>query len=1377
MTDVTFSRNSGGGSTGFSRSSRTPAPQVNFSRGQRMGLGKKVGGFFLSTLESFPELFGIEPTQATQEFRAQAPVSGAVSQMVGAFVPYVGAAKVARALPLTGRFIRGAEALGRGPVSRAALGMGAEAAVVEAARVGAGVSPIPEAVYEGVTGRDAETRGFGTLAGEAAFNIAGSAVLGGAAGGIIDRIRRGVRIQDIVPGASPDRPLVQQIRALNEEIAARQANGADDPLLERLARERQNRINWNLADVETQYTTSGEAIRSGKYRSEAGTLYRPLAGERKYSSGSGEISGFLGRLANWKSKSPDRLNETRRLIVTGAEPGGFGTQEALDEVMSRIGMDRETFGMYALDPRVVRVREGQGRPQGSAKPLPETGDRSLDPLQAAGRRLHSSDPVYGKTTGVQGKANGIERRFMSRVFKDVGDGWRMARENDGLYVMARKINGEIGSPRPGDQWVFFRTDRPDVFAKTSAKTNDLFMRSDYLPEPIAQMKTGESLWDHAVDLQETFANELPNVKRTRTRLGAVGSAVRESGETLASYATPTNPLVYKNPVMARAFNLIKGMDAFVETRVDLIMRGMRKFDDKKSLVRNFMDLDPPKTNGMDDFIRGMSKSELEQVKYVLETETPFDQLEEVFAAKLLDENGEPLISDNVMDFFRRMEMISESLLSRSKKLDGILAQSDAKKVLDELMLRKGHYGLTREFPGTYRIFLTDAKGEIVGIASEHSATAAKEAAQVLIEQEAKRGRAIFEGGLMDETLLNTETVQKLRKAAVKPGFLKNRGDLLGYEYSRGELTADRLSKLVETNLRRRENWLKEVVMREMMAEPIAQLSRQDAKLGEELTKIMNRALGDEGAFARVQNAMMDKVLHSVGFTGKDTASGIVRTTQSLLNSFQMAFGNVTQPLLNGIGIFQTVFPETAYVLHASPEVLARNYVTVPLVDGANNVTGSLGILSEVKVMNNAFKRIGTSWEKQEPEFKQLISDLISDRSLSPRYAEEQFGANGAILKNATEGFKDTQSFIRLINSANEIMLSKTEELNRLVSVSTAYELGTLKGLSGLQLKVFAREFLAKTAFNYGTVDRAAIFTTPLGSLMGTFKNWMFHYMANIVRYSTSGKEALPALFWQTASTGLIGGAAATPLVMPVADAFSKWATGGETMEWIYNAVGPDNSWVADGLIYGLPGMMGISFASQAASPGADPERDAQMLFSFAAWDRVKNLSIGTRDALNAWRITGESPWEDENVRREMVRALAPRTFYRGMASAENNAITSMATGYPVMEGLGVGDALMYSAGFNPRELEKTYEVYNLVKNEQRAKKALVQEYGQTLAQAWESGDQRLANRVFARAMATGVDMSSVLRSAKARQDRMGETQLEAAIDPEQSARFGAIIGQ
>lgn len=1327
--------------------------------GPTFTLGEKVEGFARSTLESFPELFGIEPSEATQSFRATNPVSGFLSQAVGAFVPYLGAAKALRAVPAIDAGIGAVEALGKGPISRAALGTAAETAAVEAARLGISATPVPVAVYGATTGRDADVKPIGDMAGEAALNVLAGGAIGGVVGGIGARFAKAPKIADLVPEAAPDLPIMQRARALNDVV--RRAQDPEDAFtlpedqLARFARERDQLIRFNLQDTVPAVTDTGESVHSGKYNIDLGKAFRPLQGDKR-----DEVAPFLNRAWNWTGR-PDKLTSTRRLILDPVV-GGYSSESALAEDLTKIGLSREELGLFAQDIRTISVNTGTGKLAGEAPEL-----ASLEGGEA-GRRLLTEAPTYNKPgtpDQAQSRANGLQKRFTnSKVFTDVGDGWRMGKEQDGLYVMVKKLDGDIANPAPGDKWVFLRTDSPEVFAPRAAKTNDILMRSAYFPKPEEAAKIGEALFDADSAYAKAYGENILPKKQTKT--GAVGSFLRDSAETVGTYAAPSGPLATRNPLFNFGFQRLKNLEALAESRVDRLLHGERQFLESKSLLGNVATLEAPHTEGLAARIKELSKDDLADIKAVLELEVPF---EEVAAA---GQRG--IFSEKTVDFLRAMQMVSDDFAKRVGTLQDTVQTNEAIKLTADFQARKGHYALTRDFPGAYRIFLQSPEGEVVGMATGASPKEASEAAKVIIEQQAKRGQVIYEGGLVDEALRNPEQIQALKSKVLRPGFLKNRGDLLGYELQRGELTNAKLLELVSKNLRRRENYVRNVVAHEKLAPILAELERtapQDAiALGKRL-RILN---GDEGEFARVQNAIMDKTLHAVGFGGKDTASKIVRETQKLLTDFQFNFGNLTQPILNMVGTLQTVLPEISYLVNASPETLARNYASLPLLDGAGNVKGTLGVLSEWKVFGNAFGYFGKQFKELDPAHQSLIKEMVRERILAPHFAEESYGVNGALLRDPVSAFKEGHSFLDLFRSANSLLISKSEELNRMLALNAAYEVAVMRGMNESQMVHFTREFLAKTAFNYSTVDRATVFTTPLGSLAGTFKNWMFHYMANMVKFATAGKEGLPALFWQTASTAVIGGAAATPFIVPIADGASKFLTDKSFMQNLYDATGAMglDERVADGVLYGLPGSLGLSFSSQTASPGADPERDAQMIFSFAAADRVKALSAGVRDALVAYKTTGQSPWENEIVRGELVRALAPRTIYRSMQLSQDLAIKSLTTGYDVTEPMGLGSALLYGAGFNPTELEKTYEVYNAIRDSQSKKKELVTSYGEALSQAWDEGNDMLANRIYARAQATGVDMSSVLRSAQARQKRLDETQLEFQSKPEDEDNYG-----
>lgn len=1342
----------------------------------------KLSGFALSAVESFPELFGIEPSDATMAFRASNPISGFASQAVGAFVPYLGAAKLARAAPVAGGFITGAETLGAaraGQVGKWAAGSAAEATVVEAARIGLGVSGVPDAIYEATTGRTAENRGASDLLLEGAFNIGGSAVLGGGLGALVGRFSRPTRFQDYHPDLAPDRPTNVRVRKLNEIIADAQNPDSSvnfpEPELARLSRERQTLIDINLEQAVPMTSTSGDTLRTpGLYRVNQGKTFRPVIGERKNPRGGqyGELSSFLNRARNWQSKGD--LTTTRRLIVDPTGKGGYTTVAARDEVLAAVGKSREELGMEALDVFTIQVKPGVGKRTGTSTPLPESPSPSLSPEQLTGRRLLSTDPVYntgGSKDPNQARANSIQRRLSAgRAWNKVGDGWNLSREGgpDGLFVMSKKVKGGL-DPAPGDEWLVLRTDNPGAFDPKSAQLQARVLKSGYLPVAEELTPIGSGMWDSGVNFQSLTAKNIgdaPVGSPTKPNaLGRIQAAGREIGELGGDYLAPSAPGAARNPLANQAFQWIKNFEAYVETKVDTLMRGSRLLESDKSVGRQLLGFKEVNTEGIDSMAKALSQESLDDIRFVLEGEIPADMLPDMMSRGL--------IGPEAVDFLNVLQKYSDDWTAELKLIGNHVTSESVVKMVADFQTRKGHYALSRETPGAYRILLQDADGNIQGVAAGRSPLDAKERAAEIIVDASKRGKILTQGAFIDEALADATQVAKFKAAILKPGFMKNRGDLLGYELQGKQLTGSALSKLVEKNIKRRENYLRDITMLEQMNPTLAQLDREAPNMAQFLRKRIAILNGDEGEFARAQNMIADKALALVGLSGKDSASAIVRGTQKVLSDFQFGFANLVNPLQNLLGIFQTVLPEISFASRISLGS-SRNYVSLPSFDEAGNLVGEVSMLSDVKLFYSAMRNAAKPFGELDPMHQELVDQMIRERQLAPRFAEEQFGTNSALLANPRKALESGEGFMEFFGAANRVLVTKSEEFNRVVALNAAYEIAKMRGMNQGQMNVFTREFLSKTAFNYGTVDRATVFTTPVGSLLGTFKNWMFHYVANMLKYAGGGKETLPALFWQTGATALLGGAAATPFVLPLVDGASKFLTDKSAMENLYAAVGEEGEWMADGVIYGLPGSMGMSFASQIGSPGADPERDATMMFSLAMSDRMRALGSGTKAAVAAYATTGESPFNDEGVRNNLVRALAPRTIYRAMAVGEDGAIKSMASGYDVAR-LGPGSGMAYALGFNPTELEKTYEVYNRVRNNQNKKKAMTQEFGKTIAQAWDTGDTQLAARVFARSQAVGIDSSAILRSAKARQNRSEETQLDFAASPEDEMDYAFMF--
>lgn len=1347
--------------------------QSSSSSGPRFGrnysLGDKITGFGLSALESFPELFGIEPTQATQQYRAANPVGGFVSQAAGAFVPYLGAAKLARSAPITGGFIRGAEGLGRGSVSRFALGAAAEASVVEAGRIGAALTGVPEAIYEGVTGRDPETRSANDLLLEGAFNIGASGAVGGALGALSGRLSRQTDFAKLNPDMGPDRPMAQRIAGANDLIRKAQdpADAFNPPpeMLERLNLERENLVRLHLAGVETRTSANGVALPvPNTYRAELGRVFRPIVGERK----GGQSSNWLNRLAAHRGGGD--LTTVRRLIVD--EKRGFRNLNEIAEVEAATGMSRQDIAMNAAEAFTVRINSGVGARPNMDLPDDFMPDRLLTSAPRQFKR--ASKPAD------QGRAELFQQRLTrGKATRKIGNGWFLQEEAgpDGMFVLSKKIKGTFETPAPGDEWAIIRTPNPGAFDPSSAALQKLQMeKSGWFPRqnPLEKIN-GAFLHNADIDIAQVVNPNIVEKSLKAVPGGRPGQAAAEVVDVIGDAVAPTIMGVTRNPRANALWNRVTGLQAVINERVNDWMFGGGFISTDKSMMRTLLSFKNVTAGGIDDMVKGLTPEGRRQFVDMLGAEVPAEQLSTLVQAGVLDEG--------VHDLLMVLDNLDGKFIEELGVMQNEFGTEAAQSYMAGFNKRRGHYGISQETDGPYRMLLNDEAGNYVGEVAGDSPITMMERADEVIGHWAARGRPLTKGAMIDEVLADPIALQQYAASRLKPSFFKSRSNLVGHSLEGEVPTARNLSDMIRKNLTNRQAYLRDVVQLENLSGELAQLERSDPSAAQFLRKRLGKQsprlagqYGHEDLFTKAQNRFMDNTLAAVGLSGKDSASKIVSETQKVLSDYQFAYVNLVNPIQNLLSTITVTLPELMVAANVSA-ASSKAYMALPAFDSSNNIRGAINVLSPMRLFNMAMKNAGKKFGDLDPELQELVHQMQQQGYLKARFSEENYGINSELLGDPMSVFEKGLTskeragrFLELFGSANRLLVTKTEEFNRLVAVNSAYEVGKLRGLNPKQMEVFTRDFLGKTAFNYSTIDRATIHTGPLGSLLGTFKNWMFHYMANMIRYATGGVETFPALVWQTASTALIGGAAATPLVVPIADAASKFLNNKPLVESLYAGLDPDDEWMGDGLLYGLPGMMGVSFASQAAAPFADPERDATMMFSLAGSDRMRSLGGGVKDAITAYAVTGESPFTDDGVRDQLFRALAPRTIYRAMSAGQDGAIRSMNTGYDVAR-LGLGSNALYALGFNPTELEKTYEVYGTIRGNQTKKKEMTQEFGKTLAQAWAEGDTVLANRVFARAMAVGVDTSSVLKSAKSRGERQQETQLEYTMTPEEQGRY------
>lgn len=273
--------------------------------------------------------------------------------------------------------------------------------------------------------------------------------------------------------------------------------------------------------------------------------------------------------------------------------------------------------------------------------------------------------------------------------------------------------------------------------------------------------------------------------------------------------------------------------------------------------------------------------------------------------------------------------------------------------------------------------------------------------------------------------------------------------------------------------------------------------------------------------------------------------------------------------------------------------------------------------------------------------------------------------------------------------------------------------------------------------------------------------------ANMVAKNPKDLAAWKPLMYQTAALGATGGISAMPL-FSLANNFSKWATNEPIMEHVYRTLGDPGSGddtFADATYYGLPAMLGLSLSAQAQSPITNPLSDAAFMFTPVILDRMKSLYAAIGDSTARFDATGRfNPLESDKLQMEWARATMPRTIYKALQAQSEGLIRSSRDGEPLIRNIGTLERIGFAMGMTPVDVQRMYTVSEDLWQNQEARKRLVQTLGTEWAQAQGAGDYRAVNDVMRRAVQANV-LSNVMHSAMTRVGRERSDMVEDQFSP------------
>lgn len=1069
----------------------------------------------------------------------------------------------------------------------------------------------------------------------------------------------------------------------------------------------------------------------------------------------------LSRL--FRTTSPGASNQ--RLRPLRSDRDGFASRQEYLDILNRAGMP-ENWEELTLWPRILRAKSD-----------------SVAAIQA--------------------------RPILETMIRADATTFLAKEADDGMYMVAKyagtgrppSLGQAVGAAPPKikdastkDAWVIFKTDSPGKFSPSLHNYANKVIRhgfkygGDLPPTGL----TGAHILDAGnkmVDEVLPWANYVGLDQRRSTGGSAVDAAMRRLG--LDNVGVEAKSIQKKMKDFLREHLSPFQFQFSHSPRANYIATSLRGiFDAGELQSKGFLMGEPNTVAGRSlwkEILKGESFEKGVIPKSLNLNEQQYAELTDAWYGQMTASTAKGAgASDEVVDLLETLQKM-DSELSNQLQLTRQLTDG---QIVTEL---PNHFEIARTWRGNLRLPIVNEGNEVVAYAAGKTRKEVLEEADLIIDSLGGQGYRVRRGAgeinLADRSQdldlaakITTKSgefkaAQDARLSALRQQITEERATLGGYK---SNITKDDFHDLVTAYVSRGTRNMADATAQHKLGSQMALLSEEDIAVAQQVRRRWNDLAGRPGKAAIWQNRLVDKVLGNV--LGKNSATKIVSVANTAIMNLQLGSLNLGFPVLNALTFMQTTLPHMHYIMSAPPGRLARYYSWWPVAGQDLRPKGGMGVLDTFKVMRQSMRELGKPDEQLAKNFLKATNEGVVD----PRLVEEYAGQTSNTVKDLKGAVQGPGQFAGWLRGVSEFLPGLSEKFARGHSFTVGHILGRdfLK-FEGDQLYRFAKDFTNRTMFLYGTADRARVMTAPLGSLFGMFKNWQMHYIHNFLEYTGEGisRGNWKPLLWMMGGTGAVGGIAAQPL-FGVADAMSKWMSDETLMEWLYDSFGsgdPEEAGLADALFLGLPaylptlaGMPGFSMSGQAAAPFNDPARDAAQLFSFVHVDRMRAVGRAAGTAFDNWAATGEHPANSTNVRDQLLRAFAPKSFYRSAAVIRDNAVRSLTTSYPQVGELSLAERVMYGAGFNPRRVELQYRIANELWRDQNKMRQMVQAYGKAWAEAQASGEYGELNNLMQRAMADGVDVSAVLRSAQTRLAKGREDMIERQFDPAEVWRFRRI---
>lgn len=1291
-----------------------------------------LSGFAQSALSSFGETFFQAPTPAAEQFRLDNPVSGFVSGIVGPTVGMGAGFKVGKAL-----------GLGEGLVGKLGLDAAERPFAAGAARLIGDMAP-----YE--IGR----LGLGFVAGDASpsemfSDVALSTLLTGGLGGIGGYLTRSGTADKMigrVVSSEGDSNI-----AFRPTLERRMLRAPDSTYTGELPKP--DAISRLTLDVLNEKPAKGAGPFAYDYVRglEGATPAENKGINALFKPGGKEGEGLLKQT----------LLETPESNALGINPG------QAQEIATKAGF--QTFDDlldWTITPRLLTVQTP--RAAGAlAKVLDETSA-----LQ------HVEDGVLiGKEAG--GGLFVVGKRVQAGAAEAAAAGTKA------------KTFGQAKIAQ-GDQWLMFLTDNPGVFApkahKLAASNVETWAKMRQAWKPTGLNDPINAAMDRTMQVltpadfqalkgmnQRTAVTFLADRlgERIAKQTGLSGSADwRQMAAGVLDVVKPTRFKENQDSIYQRLWTLMKSGVAEAQAIAGEAINGTPRLLSNawRTAVGGGVEFGGgfashrPVRQIVADIDKEFGQEGLKIVRSISDAQAPVEEMAKLVAEGTLSPRLQSLVSE--------LQSVNKEWLTKV-----IMPAVEADPLLKSKFSLLEGYIAPRKWEGTWQVKLTNEAGQERHIVTAANPDQARLRANLIIAEEAKKGRKLLaEKAVMSgqEGANNAEYLDHLMSAvqgkdadfqqsliAAQRQYLAQtarptvaKPSSLRYERTGRKMTsadaekAEDLIQDIEQHMKRLGEYAAVTNFHGRFGQELAALKMRDPVLAQDLATKSLQLQGVGGQITQALDRSLSKVLGGAG--GRTPATKIALQTNSLMHAWNLGIWNPTYAIVNFLQPFQTTLPRLVYLMQAPTSEQARLMMQLPRYNEAGKVVGTLGMMHPMKIIRESFRLM----KKPGDELKQFYDQGLRDGTFSAQIMEDWKGGTARVNETIRGAYQRGGAW-EAIKHVAFTMAEKSEQLSRMHTFNAYYLFGKHNwGLEGDALYQFIKRGTEVSMYGYKVTDRARIFTGPVGSMAGLFKNWQLHFIGDMMEYAGLGlKHGMwGPLLWQNAAGLAIGGVGGAGALKVMADGLAAWESDGES-KGSYQWMKEHWSEAADEIYFGLPAFLGVSLQASAQMPGTDVRNEVNSLFSSVILERMKTLGAATGAAWSYAENAGRNPLGDPNIRDQLMMALAPRAFFRAASVMEGDYYLSMRTGTPMVRDLSIAQRIAMGTGLNLVEVDAAQREARRLYEDQQRERAAVQGLGQRFAQAQMVGDVEEMTQVINRAVAMGVGPSQVISSANTRRRR------------------------